>query len=448
MADLWTLPAARAAGMIADKELSPVDLLDALLTRIEQLDPGLHVWATLDTEGARAQARQHAEEAAHGTLRGPLHGVPVGIKDIFHVAGLPTRAGSRVLNVMPDADATTVARLRQTGAIILGKTHTTEFAMADPAPTCNPWNHEHTPGGSSSGSAAGVAAGMMPAALGSQTAGSVLRPAAFCGVVGFKPTYGRISRHGVLPLAWTLDHVGTLTRTVEDAALLTTVIAGADGLDHTCVDAPVPDLRAALRAARPPRIGIVGDVYADRLTDPARDRLSATVVRLETAGAEVERPRLPAEFAAALDVHHVIMQAEMAGVHLDGIRERGAEYGPRLRAAVETGALVPAAAYLKAQAARRAIRDAVLPIFDAVDCLIVPSAPGAAPRGLNFTGDPSFNAPWSLLGLPCISLPTGLDSNGMPLAVQLVAAPWQEAGLLAAAAWCEDVIGQGAIAPG
>jgi aspartyl-tRNA(Asn)/glutamyl-tRNA(Gln) amidotransferase subunit A len=446
--ELHTLSATRAAYLIAHRELSPVELTEALLARIERLEPRLRVWATLDADGALRQARERAEEAARGLIHGPLHGVPVGIKDIVHVAGLPTRAGSRVLDIVPPADASVVARLRRAGAVILGKTHTTEFAMADPASTRNPWNPEHTPGGSSSGSAAGVAAGMMPAALGSQTAGSVLRPAAFCGVVGFKPTYGRISRYGVLPLAWTLDHVGTLTRTVEDAAVLTAVMAGADGHDHTCLDLPVPDMRDAVRVPRPPRIGIVGDLYPDRLTDPARDRLSASIVRLAAAGAEMERLRLPSEFAAALDVHHVIMQAEMAGVHAEGIRARGDAYGPRLRAAVEVGALVPVATYLKAQAARRVIRRAVMPLFDLVDCLIVPSAAGAAPRGLDFTGDPAFNAPWSLLGLPAISLPAGLDGNGLPLAVQLVAGPWQEARLLSAAAWCEGVLGQCVLAPG
>jgi Asp-tRNA(Asn)/Glu-tRNA(Gln) amidotransferase A subunit family amidase len=447
VSDLHTLTGARAASLIAHCQLSPVDLLDALLGRIARLDPKLHVWAALDADGARAQARERTEEAARGAMRGTLHGVPLGVKDIFDVAGLPTRGGSRVYHAVPDADATTVARLRRAGAVIVGKTHTTEFAYADPAPTRNPWNPSRTPGGSSSGSAAGVAAGMMPVALGSQTAGSVLRPAAFCGVVGYKPTYGRISRQGVLPLAWSLDHVGTLTRSVEDAALLAGVMAGPDRKDPTCADVPVPDLVAAVRDPHPPRIGIVGDVYPDRLSDAARDRLSAIVVRLETAGAEMEQVRLPREFDAALDAHHVIMSAEMSGIHLAGVQEQGEAYGSRLRAAVESGALIPAAAYLRALRLRRVIRAAILPLFEEVDCLIAPAAAGAAPEGLDSTGDPSFNAPWSLLGLPAISLPAGLDTQGLPLAVQLVAGPWQDARLLGAAAWCEVVLGQAVTAP-
>ena len=441
MANVYSLTAAQAAALIARRELSPVVLLDALLARVGALEPELQVWALLDTPGARAQAQERAAEAGRGELRGPLHGVPVGVKDIFHVAGLPTRAGSRVYQVIPTEDATTVARLRQAGAVILGKTHTTEFALADPAPTRNPWNPAHTPGGSSSGSAAGVASGMMPAALGTQTAGSVLRPASFCGIVGFKPTWGRVSRHGILPLAWSLDHLGTLTRTVEDAALLLGVMAGPDGRDAACPDVPVPDYPGALRDPRPPTIGLVGDIYPERVSEDARQRLAATALRLELAGAELEKLRLPAEFAAALDAHHLIMTAEASGVHLAGVRERAGDYGPRLRLTVETGALIPAPAYLRAQQVRRAVRRAVLPLFEHADCLLVPAAAGAAPAGLDSTGDPAFNAPWSLLGLPAISLPAGLDGEGLPLGVQLVAPPWQEARLLAVAAWCEHVLG-------
>jgi aspartyl-tRNA(Asn)/glutamyl-tRNA(Gln) amidotransferase subunit A len=438
--DLTELSAAEAAERIARRELSPVDLVEALLARTTRLDPELRVWAHLDAEEARAAARRLADEAARGALRGPLHGVPIGVKDIFHVAGLPTRAGSRVYRSEPTEDATVVARLRRAGAIILGKTHTTEFAYADPAPTRNPWRPTHTPGGSSSGSAAGVAARMVPVALGTQTAGSVLRPASFCGVVGFKPTYGRLSRHGVLPLAWTLDHPGTLTRTVADAALLLSVMAGPDGRDDLCADVPVADYRAAVRDPRPPRVGLVGEVYPERLSTAARTCLGETARRLERAGATLVPLELPPILSAALDTHHLLMASEASAVHLEGIRAQPEVYGPRLRLLVEVGALIPAPAYLRAQRLRRLIRAAVLPLFEQADCLLVPAAPGAAPAGLDSTGDPSFNAPWSLLGLPAIALPAGLDPEGLPLGVQLVAAPWREAELLAAAAWCERVL--------
>ncbi len=440
MTDLTELSAAEAAARIARRELSPVDLVDALLARSARLEPELQVWAYLDAEGARASARRLADEAARGVLRGPLHGVPVGVKDIVHVAGLPTRAGSRVYRAEPAEDATVVGRLRRAGAIILGKTHTTEFAYADPAPTRNPWRPTHTPGGSSSGSAAGVAARMVPVALGTQTAGSVLRPASFCGVVGFKPTYGRLSRHGVLPLAWTLDHPGTLTRTVADAALLLSLMAGPDGRDELCADVPVADYQAAVREPRPPRVGLVGAVYPERLSAAARACLDETARRLERAGATLVELTLPPIFATALDTHHLLMASEASAVHLEGVQARPEAYGPRLRLLVEAGALVPAPAYIGAQRVRRLIRTAVRPLFAGIDCLLVPAAPGAAPVGLESTGDPPFNAPWSLLGLPAIALPAGLDEQGLPLGVQLVAAPWREAELLAAAAWCERVL--------
>ncbi len=437
MTELHTLTATEAARRIASRELSPVELVDALLRRIDALEPRLQVWATLDADGARARARELTDEAARGAWRGPLHGVPVGVKDIFDVAGLPTRAGSRVYDVTPAEDATTVARLRAAGAIILGKTHTTEFAMADPAPTRNPWNPAHTPGGSSSGSAAGVAAAMMPAALGTQTAGSVLRPASFCGVVGFKPTYDRLSREGIVPLAWSLDHPGTLTRSVEDAALLFDVMAEGGAVS-----------RAAMRSPAPPRIGVAGDIYPERLEQSARQCLRDAADRLADAGAVVQAVSLPPEFDAALDAHHVIMAVEASAVHLDRLRLRASEYGPRLRVLVETGALVPAPSYLRAQQMRRAIRRATLPLFAGVDCLLVPAAAGPAPVGLEVTGDPSFNTPWSLLGVPAISLPAGLDPHGLPIGVQLVAVPWQETRLFAAAAWCETVLGRGDLPAG
>jgi Asp-tRNA(Asn)/Glu-tRNA(Gln) amidotransferase A subunit family amidase len=438
MSDLHALSATEAAAAIRAGQTTALDLVEALLGRITALEPKLHVWATLDAEGARRQARELDAAAMAGAWHGPLHGVPIGVKDIFAVAGLPTRAGSRWYHEVPAEDATTVARLRAAGAIILGKTHTTEFAMADPAPTRNPWNPAHTPGGSSSGSAAGVAAGMMPAALGTQTAGSVLRPAAFCGVVGLKPTWGRLSRHGILPLAWTLDHPGILARTVDDAALLLSVMAGPDPRDPTVADVRVDSYPAAVHDSAPPRLGLVGDVYPERLSDPARACLEGTARQLAARGATVEQLSLPRAFDAALDTHHVIMSSEAAGVHLLSMGTHADDYGPQLRALVVAGALAPAALYTRAQQVRRAIRAAVLPLFDRVDCLVVPAAAGAAPAGLDRTGDPSFNTPWSLLGLPAIALPAGLDDAGLPLSVQLVAAPWREASLLAAAAWCME----------
>jgi aspartyl-tRNA(Asn)/glutamyl-tRNA(Gln) amidotransferase subunit A len=255
MPEPYDLTAFDAAQLIRQRQLSPVTLLKSLLRRIDRLEAKIQAWVTLDRAGALTAAEQLAREAQSGHLRGPLHGVPVGIKDIYYTAGLKTTCGSRLFaDFIPTYDATPVARLKQAGAIVLGKTVTTEFATMDPGPTCNPWHLEHTPGGSSSGSAAGVAACMVPLALGSQTYGSIQRPAAYCGVYGLKPSFGRVSRYGVYPLSWSFDHVGPLARTVADCALALQVLAGPDPQDPACSQAPVPDyLQAVQRVDRPAR---------------------------------------------------------------------------------------------------------------------------------------------------------------------------------------------------
>lgn len=447
MTEPWQRTAIEIGTGIRERTLDPEGLADALLRRSSTVEPQLQVWAALDPEQVRASMASLSNEVRAGIVYGPLSGVPVGVKDIIAVAGMPTRAGSAWYHETPGEDATIVGRLRTAGALILGKTHTTEFAYADPAPTRNPWNREHTPAGSSSGSAAGVAAGLMPAALGTQTAGSVLRPAAFCGIVGFKPTYGRLSRHGILPLAWTLDHPGTLTRTVADAALLFAVMAGHDPRDPSSSRRPVPDVLAGLGQTTPPRLLLPGEVYPDRLEGEGRRALDEASRRLTDAGVSVTAVAPPVDFNLALDVHHLIMASEAAAVHLPLMRGREDRYRPRLREQVETGALIPAARYLHAQSLRRTLRAAVLPLFDRADALLVPAAAGPAPRGLDWTGDPSFNAPWSLLGLPAIALPAGFSEAGLPLSIQLVAAPWREDILLAAAAWCERVLGKAQVAP-
>ncbi|MDP6549508.1 MAG: amidase, partial [Dehalococcoidia bacterium] len=241
MPELHELSAGEAASLIRGRELSPVDLMESLLRRIDTLEPQLKAWVYLDRDAALADAAQKAAQLDGGTV-GPLHGVPIGLKDIYYTAGIPTTACSKVYaGFVPEHDATTVALLKGAGAIVLGKTVTTEFACLDPSPTLNPWNPAHTPGGSSSGSAVAVAARMCPAALGSQTVGSVLRPASYNGVVGFKPTYGRVSCHGVIPVSWDLDTIGWMARTVEDAALLLQVMAGPDPRDPGTSQRTVPD---------------------------------------------------------------------------------------------------------------------------------------------------------------------------------------------------------------
>jgi aspartyl-tRNA(Asn)/glutamyl-tRNA(Gln) amidotransferase subunit A len=442
MAELYDLTAYEAARCIRQGELSPVMLVEALLQRIDRLEPQLQAWVTLDRAGALTTAGQLEQEMQHGRRRGPLHGVPVGVKDIYYTAGLKTTCGSRVFaDVVPSYDATSVARLKQAGAIVLGKTVTTEFATMDPGPTRNPWHLSHTPGGSSSGSAAAVAARMVPVALGSQTFGSIQRPAAYCGVYGLKPTFGRVSRYGVFPLSWSLDHVGPLARTVTDIALVLQILAGHDPHDPASSRAPVPDyLRAVQRADHPPRLGLVRQFYLDRADPEVRAHTEAVADRLARAGASVEEVKLPESSSAVLAAHRVIMQVETAAVHADLFRAHAEFYRPRIRASIEAGSLIPGVQYLQAQRIRRLIRRDMTEVFQRADFLLMPAAPGPAPRDLTITGDPSFSALASFTGLPAITIPSGLNGEAMPLAIQLLGPAFADDRLLAAARWCEATL--------
>jgi Asp-tRNA(Asn)/Glu-tRNA(Gln) amidotransferase A subunit family amidase len=442
MPEVTALTASEIAQQVRQRELSPVTLVEFLLQHIDRLEPRVQAWVTLDRSGALAAAQQLAEEAQRGSIRGPLHGVPVGVKDIYWTAGLKTTCGSRIFaDHVPTYDATTVARLKQAGAIVLGKTVTTEFATADPGPTRNPWNLEHTPGGSSSGSAAGVAARMMPAALGSQTGGSIQRPAAFCGVFGLKPTHGRVSNYGVFPVSWCLDHMGPLARTVTDVALVLQVLAGHDPLDASSSRAPVPDyVQAVQRAERPPRLGLVRQFYLERADPELRGHTEAVAERLARAGAVVEEVKLPDSFDAVLAAHRTIMHVEAAAVHAELFRQHADLYRPKLRATIEVGTLIPSVCYLQAQRIRRQFRQDMGQMFRRVDFLLAPAATGPAPRGLTSTGDPSFNSPSSFSGLPAITIPSGLSAAGLPLAIQFMGPAFAEDRLLAAARWCEGTL--------
>ena len=442
MPEPYDLTAFEAAHLIRQGQLSPVTLVESLLQRIDRLEPGVQAWVTLDRAAALAAAQQSEREVQGGHVRGPLHGVPVGVKDIYYTAGLKTTCGSRIFaDFTPAYDATPVARLKQAGAIVLGKTVTTEFATMDPGPTRNPWHPDHTPGGSSSGSAAGVAARMVPLALGSQTYGSIQRPAAYCGVYGLKPSFGRVSRYGVFPLSWSFDHVGPLARTVTDCALALQVLAGPDPQDPACSQAPVPDyLEAVRRADRPPRLGLVRQFYLERADPELRRHVEEVAGRLARAGAPVQEVKLPDSFGAHLAAHRLISGVETAAVHAELFQAHADLYRPRLRASLEAGALIPGIAYVQAQRLRRVIRHDVGQLFRQVDCLLMPAAPSPAPRGLDTTGDPSFNALASLTGFPGITVPSGLNAEGMPLAVQLLAPAMADERLLASARWCEAVL--------
>jgi aspartyl-tRNA(Asn)/glutamyl-tRNA(Gln) amidotransferase subunit A len=441
---LHELTAVEAAAAIRRRAISPLALVEALLGRIDALDPRLRAWALVDRAGAIAEARRCADEAARGALRGPLHGVPFAAKDIFYSAGLPTEAGSRVMaGFVPTADAACVARLKEAGAVLLGKVETTEFATSDPAPTRNPWNLAHTPGGSSAGSAAAVGARMVPAALGSQTGGSVLRPASYCGVVGLKPTYGRLSRRGVFPVSWVLDHVGLMARCVEDLALLLQATAGHDPRDPGSAAEPVPDYRGALERRRPPRVGLVREFFLERADPEVARRTCEAADALGRAGARVEEAKLPPSFAVAHAVNRTVMRVEAAAFHADMHLEKAALYRPKLRATIEAGLLVPGELYLRAMRIRRLFRREMAAALDGWDVLLTPTTPTPAPGDLTTTGDPVFQVPWTTAGLPTLTLPIGPAGNGLPLGIQLIAAPFAEADLLSTAAWCEQVLGRG-----
>src|SRR5262245_4949158 len=301
MSDLADLSASEAARRIRAGAISPVDLLAACLERVDKRESTVQAWVTLDRDAAVRAARERAEEARAGRFLGALHGVPVALKDIFDAAGLPTRAGVTFYDRRPATDATSVARLRAHGAVVMGKVVTTSFALMDPGPTRNPWNPEHTPGGSSSGSAAAVAARMAPLALGSQTVGSVLRPAAYCGVVGFKPTHGRIPTTGVVALAWSLDHVGIFARAVEDVGLALTLMAGSDGQDPLASAAPVEDYAVDRGPLVAPRIGVLR-ALVERAAPETAAHVDGVARALGRAGAALVDVALPPSFEGLHDL--------------------------------------------------------------------------------------------------------------------------------------------------
>ena len=429
-----------ACSAIGRGELTPSELLESCLERIDAVEDKVKAWVYLDREGAVKAAEQLDREASIGKIRGLLHGIPVGIKDIIYVKGLPNECGSKsCAGYMPAFDATVVTKLRKAGAIILGKTHTTEYAYFDPAPTRNPWNTDHTPGGSSSGSAAGVAARMFPAALGSQTLGSILRPAVYNGIVGLKGEHGRVSAYGVMPVSWNLDHIGVLARTVEDAAIVFQVIAGYDSRDLYSLNEEVPDFLSRLESKRAPRIGLMREYFYERADDDERRTTDNAAKRLDEAGAKVEEVKPPASLSAAHPAGDIIIAVEAAAVHEEKFAKLKDKYGPGIRALVEKGMGIKASDFARALDAQRQQRADALSLFDKYDVILTPGTPSAAPQGMP-TGKPLMQAPWTVMRLPTIALPTELNKQGLPLGIQLTGGPKSENKLLAVARWCEKAL--------
>ncbi len=443
MTELHDLTVAEAARAIREREVSAEELMSALLAVCSELERHLNVWVTLDEDAALEAARLRDRELASEGPRGPLHGVPVGVKDIYYTQGVLTTACSKILaDFVPDFDATAVSKLRQAGAVIMGKTVTTEFACGDPPPTRNPWNHAHTPGGSSSGSAVGVVAKMFPASLGSQTGGSVLRPAAYNGVVGLKPTFGRISRYGVVPVSASLDTMGHYGRTVEDTAMLLDAMSGYDPNDPGSVDAQIPNYHAAALAPQSaPRIGLVRTHFWEKATQETQEHADSIARQFAEAGAVVEDIELsPDLFDEMLWAHRILMSTEGADFHREWFVDRADDYSPKVRVMIEDGLQVSAVDYLKAKDVQAAFTRDVTEAMRPYDVVMTPSTPSSAPRDLSTTGDPMFQSPFTFGGFPTITLPSGFDSSAMPLGVQFGTPHWEEAKLLSVAAWAEGIL--------
>ncbi len=443
MTRLADLGLADTAAAIREGRATSLELVEDCLKRIGEVEEPIQAWAFLDPEHARAQARAADEQRMAGKTIGPLHGVPVGIKDIFDTSDYPTEFGSALwAGRTPRHDAAAVARLRAAGAVIIGKTVTTEYAYFHPGKTRNPHDPSRTPGGSSSGSAAAVAAGMVPAAIGSQTNGSVIRPAAFCGVVGFKPTHGMIPRTGAMLLSRTLDHVGVFARSVTDAALMADVMAGFDDEDPDTrpLAAPQLALTAAAEPPLPPRFAFVkGPAWkaADPMLDDAFSELVAAI------GDNAQLVEIGSAFERAVEFHGVVMATEMAHNFRRDLAQGGEALSPQLRELLTRGQKYTAFDYLEATAAAAALNGTLDELFNEYDAILTASAPGEAPVG-TATGNPVFCSTWTYLGTPAVSLPLLEGPNGMPIGVQLIGRRGNDARLLRTARWLSQHLAKGA----
>jgi aspartyl-tRNA(Asn)/glutamyl-tRNA(Gln) amidotransferase subunit A len=435
--------------LIQRQELTPVEATEAVVDRVEKFDRQLNSFITLLRDQAFAQARAAEQEILDGHYRGPLHGIPVAVKDLYYTKGIRTTAGSNILSdFIPTYDATVVARLREAGAILIGKLNMHEFARGATNASSligacyNPWDTLRVPGGSSGGSAAAVAAGLCFGSLGSDTGGSIRIPAAFCGVVGLKPTYGRVSRHGVFPLSWSLDHAGPMTRTVADAALMLQVIAGHDSHDPTTRTAVVPDYAAALTGdIQGVRLGIPQEFYFEQLDVEVGESVRAAIQTLERSGARVEEVSMPlSKYAAAAG--RIISMTESAEVHEKFLRTRFADYSPDVRAGFLVGQLILGKHYMKAQRLRSLIRQEMAAVLRRVDALVTPTVPVPAPgigQAMVEIGRERVDTMWALsrltrpanlTGFPAISVPCGFTQSGLPIGLQLIGRPFAEASIL------------------
>ena len=423
--------------MLRAGRISARELMQACLDRIAEREPVVKAWVSLDRDAA-LKAADDADRvlASTDTVAGPLLGIPVGIKDIFDVAGMPTTGGTEAyVQRVAGQDAASVAHLRAAGAIVIGKTVTTAFAMGDAGPTTNPWNASHTPGGSSSGSGAAVADRMCLAALGTQTAGSVIRPCSYNGLAGIKPTHASIDIGGVIPLSWQLDHVGALTRSVADAQLLWHILRNKGAWQ------PGQQLDTAPQSSKPARLWRARELFEASASSAMNRAMDAHCEQLQAQGVEIiERP-LPDSFAEILDNHQVLMATEAAASHTENFQQREALYPPRIKQLIGHGKTISAVDYSLVLQHRKLAIDEMNEALQDVSGLLSPAAVDSAPLGLENTGERSFNAPSSYLGLPVVTYPVGVDDSGLPLGLQIMGGSHAEDKLLATAMWCEQCAG-------
>ncbi len=445
------------AAAIRERRISPVEAVRDTLQRLQATDEPLHAFVWVRAEAALAEAKEAEKQVMRGGPLPPLCGVPTALKDLFHLAGAPTTAGSRVMaGYVAGQDATTTRRLRASGAIVVGKTATHEFAFGATTdspyhgPVHNPWKPGHSPGGSSGGSGAAVAAGVVPVALGTDTGGSIRIPAAACGIVGLKPTYGRVSKHGVVPLSWSLDHPGPLARTVADAAFLLSVLAGPDPLDPTTLAAPGADWLASARAGareglQGTRVGVPADWLAKRVDSEVKAAFTSALRDLESLGAAVIEVLLPPSDVLML-VNRIIALAEAGAYHSPSLNRQAKDYGPDVRARLELGQFVLAQDYLTAQRLRGELSREVARVMAGVDVVVLPTLPIPAPiigQAVWDYGDARETVPealirltsgFSVTGQPAASVPCGFTRAGLPVGLQIVGRPLDEATVLRVAA--------------
>ncbi|BBK30854.1 aspartyl-tRNA(Asn)/glutamyl-tRNA(Gln) amidotransferase subunit A [Stella humosa] len=452
MTSLTDMTIAGLSALIGSKQLSPVELVDAYLARIAAIDGDLSAYILVTTEEAKAAARTAEAEIAAGNWRGPLHGIPIGLKDIYSTKGIPTTAHSRLLkDNVPSEDAETVARLAEAGAISLGKLSTHEFAFGGPSPDLfspparNPWNRDLQPGGSSSGSGVAVASGMCAGAMGSDTGGSIRGPAGFCGLVGLKPTYGLVSRRGVLPLSWTLDHAGPMTWTAQDCALMMEVLAGHDPADPASVNGPVPDFKGAIgRPVEGMRIGVAKAWHesADPELVAAIDKAAAV---LAGQGAIVDEVTLP----DLMDFHaagRIILLSEGFAIHQRHLRRQPEIYGALFRDRMRLGAFISADQYIQAIRFRRTLVDQMNLAMAPYDAILTATQYGPPDRMeeapvFPFFGKPYFTMPFNVTGQPAAAVPCGFYSSGMPISMQVVGKAFADDVVLAVAHAYEQAAG-------